>query len=407
MPRLLSLNSYHYRRGGSDVVYFEHDAMFRRMGWDTAQMSMHHPKNIPSEWSEFFVDELEFGHEYGVGQKLAMASKVIYSFEGQRKLSALLDRFSADVAHVHCIYHHLSPSVLPVLKKRGIPVVLTAHDLKIACPAYKMLNDGGICEQCKGGKVWNVVRNRCLRGGLATSALVALESGLHKMLGVYRNNLSKVVTPSRFYRQKLIEWGWPADMLTYIPNYVDSNAYSPSYEAGSYFLFFGRLAVEKGIRTFIRAATRSGVKVRVVGTGPLEAELKAEAEGADVEFLGYRSGSELWDLVRGSRAVVLPSEWYENAPMSVLEAYACGKPVIGADIGGIPEMIVPDVTGWLFPSGDVDRLAELLSRVSAMPAATIAEYGRNARELVARDFTQERYAREMVELYGGLGGLAA
>lgn len=143
MARLLSLNTYNYRRGGSDVVFLEHDAMFRAQGWDTAVMAMHHPKNDPSPWSQFFADEIEFGHKYGALDKLAMAGKVIYSGEAKRKISALLDKFPTDVAHAHCIYHHLSPSVLDELKQRGIPTVMTAHDLKLACPAYKMLNWGG------------------------------------------------------------------------------------------------------------------------------------------------------------------------------------------------------------------------------------------------------------------------
>src|SRR5690606_2863211 len=144
IPRLLSLNSYHYRRGGSDVVYLEHDELFREMGWQTAVMSMHHPKNIASPWSAYFVDELEFGQTSGLLDKIVKAGKVVFSLEAQRKLRSLLQVFPADVAHLHCIYHHLSPSVLPVLHQAGVPVVLTAHDLKIACPAYKMLNGDGI-----------------------------------------------------------------------------------------------------------------------------------------------------------------------------------------------------------------------------------------------------------------------
>lgn len=402
MPRLLSLNSYHYRRGGSDVVYFEHDSMFRDLGWDTAQMAMHHPKNVSSDWSRFFVDEIEFGHEYSFAEKLSMAGKVIYSLEARRRLSALLDQFPADIAHVHCIYHHLSPSVLPLLRSYGIPVVLTAHDLKIACPAYKMLNTDGVCERCKGGKVWNVLTHRCLRGGLATSAVVAVESAVSKGLGLYRRNLSAVVTPSLFYREKLIEWGWSESQLIHIPNYVDAQAYVPAFTPGEYVLYFGRLSEEKGVPTLIEAARIAKVPLVVAGTGPLEASLKEAAAGLDVRFMGYQSGDSLWNLVRSARAIVLPSEWYENAPMSVLEAYACGKPVIGADIGGIPELVVQDETGWLFPSGDANELAAVLSRVVAMESSWIERMGRSGRALVETTFTRHRYQREMLELYGRL-----
>jgi len=332
--RLLSLNTYNYRRGGSDVVFLEHDAMFRARGWDTAVMTMHHPKNESSPWSRFFADEIEFGHEYGALKRLAMAGKGIYSGEARRKVSALLDEFPADIAHAHCIYHHLSPSVLVELKQRAIPTVMTAHDLKLACPAYKMLNRGGVCEKCRTGNLLHLVANRCIRDSLPVSTLIMLESAAHKSLRLYQRNLDRVVVPSLFYKQKLMEWGWSEQQLAYIPNYVDVAAYTPRYEPGDYFFYFGRLAMEKGVATLIRAAAHAGVKLRIAGTGPEGDALKALAAetGGDVEFLGFVSGEPLWTWVREARAIVLPSEWYENAPMSVLEAYASGKPAIGARI---------------------------------------------------------------------------
>jgi glycosyltransferase involved in cell wall biosynthesis len=402
MPALLSLNSYHYRRGGSDVVYFEHEAMFREVGWRTAHMSMHHPRNEPSPWSTHFVDEIEFGHSYGLLDRVAMAAKVVYSFEARRKLAALLDTFAADVAHVHCIYHHLSPSVMPLLRERGVPVVLTAHDLKLACPAYKMLNRGGVCERCRGGNLLHVVANRCVRDSLAASAVVAVESTVARALGLYRRNVNRVVAPSRFYQAKLVEWGWPPEQVCHIPNYVRADRVAPRFEAGTYFVYFGRLAPEKGVATLVRAAVAAGVRLKIAGTGPLEAELRTLAEGTDVEFLGYRSGDDLWDLVRESRAVVLPSEWYENAPMSLLEAYSLGKPVIGADIGGIPELVRPD-TGFQFASGDVRALAERLSHVAKLDDARVEAMGRAGRDFVARDFTAASYLRSMQDLYAAIG----
>ncbi|MDO8998511.1 MAG: glycosyltransferase family 4 protein [Bacteroidota bacterium] len=405
MPKLLSLNSYNYRRGGSDVVFLEHDAMFRAQGWDTAVMTMHHPKNELSPWSRFFADEIEFGHEYGVLAKLAMAGKVIYSLEAKRKMSALLDAFPADVAHAHCIYHHLSPSVLGELKQRGIPTVMTAHDLKLACPAYKMLNRGGVCEKCRSGNLLHVVANRCIRDSLPVSALIMLESAVHKSLGLYRRNLDRVVAPSLFYKQKLVEWGWPEQQLAYIPNYVDAAAYTPCYEPGDYFFYFGRLAMEKGVATLIRAAAQAKVKLRIAGTGPEGDALKALAAevGGDIEFLGFVSGDPLWKRVREARAIVLPSEWYENAPMSVLEAYANGKPVIGARIGGIPEMVREGETGALFESGNVAELAGWLRQFADRPDGMVAEMGRAARQYVAATFTSQRYLGDMLGLYAELG----
>lgn len=405
MPRLLSVNSYHYRRGGSDVVYFDHAALLEAAGWENAFFSMRHPKNIETPWSRYFVDEIEFGHEYTLSQKLKMAGKVIYSLEAQRKLRQLLQEYPAQLAHLHCIYHHLSPSILSVFQEAQIPVVLTAHDLKIACPAYKMLNSGGICERCKDGSYLNVVRHRCVRGSLAASAVVAVESSVHRWLGSYRKQVAKIVAPSRFFVRKFVEWGWPEGSFEYIPNYVDASQFEPDFQAGRYFLYFGRMISDKGVATLIRAAHAAAVPLKLVGTGPDEVAFQALAAelGADVEFLGYRSGADLHRWIRSARAVVLPSEIYENAPMSVLESFALGKPAIGADIGGIPEMIEPGSNGWVFPSGDVQALAERLSQVQSVSNAGLEVMGRAARAHVVENFNRQAYVDRMLSLYASLG----
>ncbi|SEQ89668.1 Glycosyltransferase involved in cell wall bisynthesis [Nitrosomonas sp. Nm51] len=402
--KLLQLNTYNYRRGGSDAVFLDQDKLFKTLGWKTAAFTMHHPNNEPSPWSDYFADELEFGENYSLPQKIIMAGKVIYSFEAKQKLARMLDAFRPDIAHAHCIYHHLSPSVLSLLHERGVPTVMTAHDLKIACPAYKMLNSHGICEKCKRGNVLHVVKNRCIHNSLITSALVAVESGVHKALRLYKNNLDRVIAPSQFYNKKLIEWGWPEQQISYIPNYINCDDYAPNYESEDYFLYFGRLAPEKGVGTLIRGAIETGISLKIAGTGPIEKELKALAKDrANIEFLGYCSGENLWSLIRNAKAVVLPSQWYENAPVSVLEAYASGTPVIGADIGGIPEMILPAKTGFLFQSGSVPSLVDAIAQLNRKTSAQIAEMGRRCREYVSATFTRERYINDLLSLYAELG----
>lgn len=405
MKKILSINNYHYRRGGSDVVYLEHAELMESQGLSNAFFSMNHPKNYPTPWSDYFVDEIEFGHDYSLKEKFAMASKVIYSFEAKRKLRRLINDFQPDVAHLHCIYHHLSPAILPVLKSAGIPTVMTGHDLKIACPAYKMLNSGGICERCKEGSVLNVIKHRCIRDSLAASVIVAAESGLHRYLDTYRKHLDRVAVPSKFFLEKFVEWSWPREKLVYVPNYADVTKFEPLFTPGNYFFYFGRLAPEKGVATLIEASAKSGVPLKIAGTGPIEAELKdfAERVDGDIEFLGYRSGIELHDLVRGARAVVLPSEWYENAPMSLLESYALGKPVIGARIGGIPEMIVEEETGWIFESKNTDELAACLEKVRYLDKSVLIEIGKSGRDYVDKTFSRQRYVDSMLALYRDLG----
>jgi glycosyltransferase involved in cell wall biosynthesis len=402
--KLLSINKYHYRRGGAEAVYFDHAALFESLGWENAFFSMQHPKNEPCDQQEYFVEEIELGHLYGLQEKITKAAKIVYSFEARSKLAALLQEFSPDIAHVHSVYHQISPSILPLLKQRGIPVVLTAHDLKILCPAYTMLSNGRVCEACKGGKVWNVAMRKCIKGSVALSSLIALEAMVHGALKSYSSNVDRVVTPSRFYRDKFIEWGWPASQLLYVPNYVDASQFEPEYGRGEYFFYFGRLVRDKGVHTLIRSAADADVPLLIAGTGPHVAEFKELAAnlGARVKFLGFRSGDGLHDLIRNARAVVLPSEWYENAPISLLEAYAFGTPVIGADIGGIPEMISAGETGWLFESGSTESLIQVLNKVNQLSEGELAAAGRAARHHVERHYTPAIYQESMQQLYSEL-----
>jgi len=282
---------------------------------------------------------------------------------------------------------------------------MTAHDGKAICPAATMRNSGGICERCKDGSYLNVLLHRCIKDSLAPSALVAVEAIVHQRLDSYKKNISRVIVPSRFYLEKYVEWGWPREKLVYIPNYVDADQLVPEYKPGSYFLYFGRLSVEKGLRTLIRAASVAQVPLKIVGTGPEEASLKALANDlpCDIDFLGFRSGDDLHNLIRAAKAVVLASEGNENAPLCILESYALGKPVIGARIGGIPELVLDGETGWSFASGNISELAQILAQTNQLSSAELTEKGRAARDFVTSRFSQSRYLEQVLSVYSELG----
>jgi len=405
MTRLLTVNNYYYYRGGAETVFLEHNRVFLERGWEVIPFSMRHPRNLYSPWSGYFIDEIEFGSEYSLRERLVRLPKVIYSFEARDKLARLLDRARPALCHAHNIYHHISPAILGLLRQRELPVVLTLHDLKIACPAYTMLAPDGICERCKGGKLYNVVTHRCLKGSTALSAAMMLEAVLHRLLGSYSRSVSRFVVPSEFYIRKLCEWGWPRSLFRHVPNFVEAQRYRPEFTPGLEFLYVGRLSQEKGLETLLRAAAAAHVAVTIVGTGPLLEALRRLAADLDsrVRFTGYLSGEDLHDAIRGARAVVLPSEWYENAPMSVLESFALGKPVIGARIGGIPELIVEGETGAGFVSGDLESLTTALRSFSALPDREVETLGRQARRRVELNYSLSLYYDRMAAIYADLG----
>jgi glycosyltransferase involved in cell wall biosynthesis len=201
--------------------------------------------------------------------------------------------------------------------------------------------------------------------------------------------------------EKLVAWGWSRDRFAYVPNFVEVERFRPDGDIGNRFIYCGRLDRLKGVATLVRAAAKAKQPLTLVGSGPDEANLrKLSAElGADVEFLGHRSKGDVAAIVQSARAVVMPSEVNENAPLAVLEAYAAGRPVIGSRIGGIPELVREDETGALYPTGDVDALAAALDRFAALPAARLTEWGRAGRRWVERDFTAARYRTRMLALY--------
>ncbi len=394
-------NNYFYRRGGAEVVALEESRALRALGWNMIPFSMHHEKNDASPYSQYFAQEIEFGNQYGLMKTALNAMRIIYSRDAAQQLERLIANTHATVLHAHNVYHHLSPSVLRLAKQRGLKVILSLHDFKLLCPAYSMTRQQKVCEECKPNRVHKVVVNRCMKGSLALSGLVFVESAIHRMAGLYRDNVDLFISPSQFLIDKFVEWGWPREKFQLIRNFVDPRQFDVSASCvGDEFLYFGRLSGEKGIATLIRAAAHSKVPLAIVGHGPQEAELKALAQSlrAQVRFLGYRSGAALWSEIAAARAVVLPAEWYENAPVSLLEAMACGKVIIAAKIGGVPE-IVNETTGFLFESGNVESLAARLKSVHEMPAAQITQIGSVARARVESDFSEHRHVELLQRVY--------
>jgi len=405
---LLSINNYYYRRGGAEFVFFEQNRLMEETGWQVIPFAMQHPDNLDSQWSEYFIDEIEFGADYSVWEKLIRIPKIIYSFEAQRNLESLINKTKPNICHAHNIYHHISPSIFKILKKHNIPTVLTLHDLKLACPAYKMLTHDGICERCNEGTLLNVVKHKCVKNSAAVSSIAFLETALHRALGSYVNNVNRFIVPSRFYLEKFVEWGFKRDQFVYIPNFLDIDKYKPNFSVGSKFLYFGRLGHEKGLTTLVKAAAIAKVSLVFAGMGPEEKSLQSLANdlNVDIEFLGFLNGDNLYSVIRSSKCVVLPSEWYENAPISLMEAYALGKPVIGANIGGIQELVKDEVTGFGFESGSIKSLANALTYINEKPDSQIEDMGKAGRKWIETEFTANLFRSKLLDLYSELGGMS-
>jgi glycosyltransferase involved in cell wall biosynthesis len=407
--KLLSVNNYYYPRGGAEVLFLEQNRILENAGWEVVPFAMRHSRNLATPWDRYFPDEIEFGGNYGIAEKIVRAARVIYSMQAREKLGELLSAFSPRVAHVHNIYHHLSPSILSLLRDRGIPVVMTVHDLKLACPAYTMMRGNRPCESCRGGRVHNVLLNKCMKGSVALSGLIMLEAAAHRLSGIYESGVARFVAPSRFVLETLVHWGWRRDVFVHVPNFVDVARFQPGREAGRRFVFCGRLDNLKGVGTLLRAAALAKQPVTIVGRGPEEASLRKLSDElrADAIFTGHLTKDALVGALQSARAIVVPSETNENAPLSLLEAYAAARPVIGSNIAGIPELVREDKTGALFPTGDVQALAATLERFAQLPDSRVTDMGQAGRRWVERDFSPAVYRDRLVDLYASLTGAAA
>ncbi len=401
---LLSVNKFYYIKGGSETYLFALEEELKRNGTNVYQFAMKDEKNNDSETSGYFVRNIDYNNA-GILEKLKLAPKLIFSYEAYKNINDLLKSYKIDIAHLHIFQHQLSPSILFPLKKRKIPVVYTVHDLKPLCPNYKMLTNNKVCEMCKGNKYYNVLLNKCTKDSLLASALSMFEAYIHKFLRVYDNNIDHFITPSKFYRDKMIEWGMPKEKITHIPNFIDPTAFEPNFNPGNYFLYLGRLSNEKGILTLIESVKywTNDTKLKIVGDGPLKDEIHSHIKSnkleEKIELLGFKQGEELKGLIRNSKSVIMPSEWYENGPLSLIESFAYGKPVIGSDIGGIPEHIDDMENGFLFEAGNPIDLAEKVNRFDNLAKEEIIKLGENARNKVESVYNSSYHMKKLQEIY--------
>lgn len=396
--RILVANKFWYRRGGLERVMFDEIEWLEEAGHEVAHFSTAHPLNVDSAWSGYFAPYLELGPGSGLSaaDKARAVARMFENRPAARQFSRLVDDFKPDVIHVHGIHRQLSPSILGVARRRAVPVVQTLHDCHHLCPADTLLRGGSEkCDPPRCGTYWYgpAISHRCVRGSASVSALLAAETAVARMRHSYERGVTRFVAPSRCLRDMMSRGGWnvPTDV---IPNAV------PLAEcrvgAGEGFAVIGRLTWEKGVDIALQAARQSEVRLTVAGVGPAEDTLKTRFPEA--EFTGMLGKDAVAELVRRSRAVVVPSLWFENAPMSVLEAMAAGVPVIGSMSGGIPEQITSGHDGLLVPVGDADALADAMQLLANDPDLAV-RLGNEARRTLQLRFAHDVHLVSLLETY--------
>lgn len=405
--KILMCNSFHYVRGGAERYFLELSELLTAHGHSVIPFCMQDERNLPSLYTQYFTSHIDFPSQLraqGIGAKLQLLERVIYSREAYQKITQLIAATQPDIAHIHGIAHETSPSILPAIKQAGLPIVQTLHDYKLLCPNTSFISQGKVCEQCKGHNYFNVVRHRCKRDSLGASLLAGIEMYTHKLFQIYEKHVDLFLSPSKFLLEKVQEFGI-TNPIAHLPYFINLEKFQPCYEPNHYFVFSGRLVEHKGVNTLLQAMKLvRGSHLYIAGRGELEAALRAEVDQeklTNVTFLGHVETPALITLLQKAAFMVAPSEWYENYALSILEAFACGTPVIGSQIGGIPEQVVDGVTGLLFEPGNAQQLAAKIQTLIDNPNWAI-QLGRNARQQVERVNHPQSHNEQLVSIYQNL-----
>jgi glycosyltransferase involved in cell wall biosynthesis len=407
--KILQINKYYYLKSGSERYMFNLSSLLESHGHQIIPFAMRHEKNFYTKYSKYFVENIDYDRviNYSTSKKIFAALKTIYSKEAKNKLQKLITAEHPNIAHVHKFSNTLTPSIFYALKKQKIPVVHTLHDYRIVCPNYNMYNPNSyqICEACKGHTYLNALRTKCQKSSYLVSLNITIESYLYHLLRTYNHMIDVFIAPSKFIMKKVAEFGIKKEKILHIPHFVKYDLYTPNYENSGYILYFGRLVKHKGVKTLIKAMKiLKDLKLYVVGEGPHRSELESYTTKNgmnNVSFLGYVPESKLIDLIRNCMFTIVPSEWYEPFGFTILESFALGKPVIGANIGAIPDIITNGYTGSLFTPGDTENLAEKIQSLSR-EQNRIKKMGQNARQTVEQEYNADRHYERLMKIYNML-----
>ena len=357
--RVLIINKFLFMHGGAETYIIRIGDQLRAMGHEVQYFGMDHEKRCMGNSTGAYTSYIDF-HGSSKLEKLTYPFRIIYSTEARKKIRLVLDDFKPDVVHLNNFNYQLTPSIiLEIVKWRtetdhACRIVATAHDFSLVCPNHMLNNpnSGENCEKCLGGNYLHCTAGKCIHGSYARSLIGSAEAFFWKRNGVYQY-IDKLICCSEFTKKKMDTDPVLRDKTVVLLNFIDKAEWIETEKKG-YVLYFGRYSPEKGLKTLLEAC-RALPEIPFVfaGTGPMEQDVNSVA---NVRNLGFLSGETLEKVIREADFSVCPSEVYENCPFSVLESQAYGTPVLGADSGGIPELIRPGETGELFEAKNVNEL---------------------------------------------------
>lgn len=364
--KVLIINKFLFPNGGSETYIFKLGGYLQSIGHEVQYFGMEHDGRCVGNAVNAYTSDMDF-HDGSMLSKIAYPIKTIYSKEARVQIRKVLDDFRPDVCHLNNFNYQLTPSViLEIVKWRKqtrheCKIVFTAHDYQLICPNHMMNNPTthANCEKCVGGHYFNCIKGRCIHGSIAKSIVGMAEAVFWNAKGTYKY-IDNIICCSEFMKRKMDTNTFLIDKTVVLHNFIDKSEVR-SEKKEDYVLYFGRFSKEKGVRTLLEAAKKlPNIKFVFAGNGDYAKEMKSIN---NVKYVGFKTGDALDTLIRKAKFSICPSEWYENCPFSVMESQSKNTVVIGARIGGIPELVIDGENGLLFESGNVDSLVDAITRL--------------------------------------------
>ncbi len=397
--KILMVNKFLYPRGGAETYVFDLAKHLSKLGHEVSYFGMEDPRNSYGNQLELGAKNSEL-REFSIRQ-IVYPFRIVYSLDARRKIDQVLDHFKPDYVHLNNINFHLTPSIIYAINKRGIPMIQTLHDFQLICPNHMLYREQGLtlCEQCKGRQYTACVHYKCIHNSRIKSILGAFEAWVYYRLHTY-DLIDAFIAPSGFLGDKMVEFGENPAKIHTLHNFIKKEYAGRSFNKKNYFLYFGRLSIQKGLGTLVEAVRRLPEVTFVIAGGGELADTIVNAALPNLEYVGFQTGEALTKLIGEARASVIPSEWYENCPMSVLESLTLGTPVIGANIGGIPELIRDGKDGILFQPASVTSLVDAI-RCLQENHDLAAKMSKHARDIHQTHDIQE-YAEKLMGIVSPL-----